>query len=236
VIDEEFCMSFSSKLENLISDSVFPASSSVCEDEMTTAALPLTDRVLSDQARAENLAVAHGLKRHDADLLDRLIVQYQHRLMRYLLFLTGDREMADDLFQETWMRVLTRGSQYNGAARFDTWLFTVARNMLIDMRRKRTMVSLEDLCTADGDECAFEIASTEPNPFDRYRSQEEARRVAAALLTLDPLHREVLVLRFHEELSLEEISTVTRSPLSTVKSRLYRGIAALKPRLDKEAL
>ncbi len=222
-------MSFARKLEILLTKGVFPAASSVSEDEMTTAVLTLTD-----QARAENMAVAQGLKRHDAELLDRLIVQYQHRLLRYLLFLTGDREMADDLFQETWMRVLTRGSQYNGAARFDTWLFTVARNMLIDMRRKRTMVSLEELCSAENDDYTFEIPSAEPNPFDRYRSREEAQKIAAALLTLDPLHREVLVLRFHEELSLEEIATVTRSPLSTVKSRLYRGIAALKPRLEEQ--
>jgi RNA polymerase sigma-70 factor (ECF subfamily) len=53
------------------------------------------------------------------------------------------------------------------------------------------------------------------------------------LLTLDPAYREVLTLRFHEEMSLEEIATVTRAPLSTVKSRLYRGLAALKPRLQK---
>jgi RNA polymerase sigma-70 factor, ECF subfamily len=229
-------MGFAEKLENLIAKSVFPPVSSVSGGEMTTSALGLTERVLTDQARAENLAVAQGLKRHDAELLDRLIVQYQHRLLRYLLFLTGDREMADDLFQETWMRVLTRGSQYNGAARFDTWLFTVARNMLIDMRRRRTMVSLEELCTAEGEDYTFEIPSTEPNPFDEYRCQEEARKITGALLMLDPLHREVLVLRFHEDLSLEEIATVTRSPLSTVKSRLYRGIAQLKPHLEKEAL
>jgi RNA polymerase sigma-70 factor, ECF subfamily len=228
-------MGFVRELENLVAKSVFPAASFVSGNEMASSALRLTDRVLTDQARAENMAVAQGLKRHDAELLDHLIVRYQHRLLRYLLFLTGDREMADDLFQETWMRVLTRGSQYSGAARFDTWLFTVARNMLIDLRRKRTMMSLEELCTADGEEYTFEIPSAEPNPFDRYRSQEEARKVAAALLMLDPLHREVLVLRFHEDLSLEEIATVTRSPLSTVKSRLYRGIAALKPHLEKEA-
>jgi len=53
--------------------------------------------------------------------------------------------------------------------------------------------------------------------------------VQAALGRLDSLHREVLVLRFHEELSLDEIATVTGAPLSTVKSRLYRGLAALKP-------
>ncbi len=51
------------------------------------------------------------------------------------------------------------------------------------------------------------------------------------MLELDPLHREVLTLRFHEELSLDEIAQVTRAPLSTVKSRLYRGLAALKPRI-----
>jgi RNA polymerase sigma-70 factor (ECF subfamily) len=233
---EDVCVSFVRKLENLVTKSVFPAASSVSDHEMSTAVLPLTDRAAGAQARAENLAVAQGLKRHDAGLLDRLIVQYQHRLMRYLLFLTGDREMAEDLFQETWMKVLQRGSQYNGAARFDTWLFTVARNMLIDMRRKRSMLSLEDLCGADGEEYSYDVPSGAPNPFDDYRSQEAARKVAAALLTLDPLHREVLVLRFHEELSLEEIAAVTRSPLSTVKSRLYRGVAALKPRLDGEGL
>jgi RNA polymerase sigma-70 factor (ECF subfamily) len=61
--------------------------------------------------------------------------------------------------------------------------------------------------------------------------RENSERVAEALLTLDPLSREVLVLRFHEELSLEEIAKVTRAHLSTVKSRLYRGLAALKPRI-----
>lgn len=229
-------MGFVRKVENLVAKSVFREASPVSEDEMTTVAVRLSDRVLTDQARAENLEVAQGLKRHDAELLDRLIVQYQHRLLRYLLFLTGDREMADDLFQETWMRVLTRGSQYNGAARFDTWLFTVARNMLIDLRRKRTMISLEGMCTGENEDYTFEIASEDESPFDRYRSQEEARKIAAALMKIDPLHREALVLRFHEELSLEEIATITRSPLSTVKSRLYRGMAALKPHLQKEAL
>ena len=85
----------------------------------------------------ENAAIARGLKRKDPELLDQLIELYQHRLLRYLLFLTGKREVAEDLFQETWMRVLLRGAQYNGKARFDTWLFTIARNLVIDLSRKR---------------------------------------------------------------------------------------------------
>jgi RNA polymerase sigma-70 factor (ECF subfamily) len=153
-------------------------------------------------------------------------------LLRYLLYLTGNREQAEDLFQETWMRVLLRGAQYNGNARFDTWLFTIARNLVIDMRRKRTMLSLEELCENGEDDRAFEVPSNGPNPFDLYQGYENSQLVAKLLLTLDPLHREVLVLRFHEELSLDEIAQVTTSPLSTVKSRLYRGLASLKPRLE----
>jgi RNA polymerase sigma-70 factor (ECF subfamily) len=198
---------------------------------VTRSGMSAASLALAEQSKAENHLIAQGLKRQDADLLDELIVRYQHRLLRYLLYLTGNREIAEDLFQETWMRVLLRGAQYNGNARFDTWLFTIARNLLIDMRRKRTMASLDEMCETSEDERPFEVASDEPNPFEHYQSEEDAKHVAAALLTLDPLHREVLVLRFHEELALDEIATVTRAPLSTVKSRLYRGLAALKPRV-----
>lgn len=187
--------------------------------------------VVAEQTRAENALIAQGLKRHDANLIDQLIVQYQHRLLRYLLYLTGNREIAEDLFQETWMRVLMRGDQYNGHARFDTWLFTIARNLLIDMRRKRTMSSLDEMFETGEDERPFEIAADGPSPLEVYQSYEDGQRVAEALLSLDPVHREVLVLRFHEEMALDEIAKVTRAPLSTVKSRLYRGLAALKPRV-----
>ena len=191
---------------------------------------------VQDQARQESLAISAGLKRQDPGLLDELIVRYQHRLMRYLLFLTGNREMAEDLFQEVWMRVLVRGSQFNGQSRFDTWLFTIARNLVIDQRRKRTMSSLDELFDGGGDDdrpMSFEIADGAPTPVDRLSSFEDRERIAAALLQMDSLHREVLVLRFHEELSLEEIAKVTRAPLSTVKSRLYRGLAAIKPKLER---
>jgi RNA polymerase sigma-70 factor (ECF subfamily) len=181
----------------------------------------------------ENAAIARGLKRQDAELLDRLIELYQHRLLRYLLFLTGRREVAEDLFQETWMRVLVRGAQYNGKARFDTWLFTIARNLVIDLSRKRTMASLDEMSESDEDDRPFEVATAGPSPLEQFTSSEDSAEVGEVLLTLDTPYREVLVLRFYEELSLEEIAGVTRSPLSTVKSRLYRGLASLKPELEK---
>jgi RNA polymerase sigma-70 factor, ECF subfamily len=187
--------------------------------------------VISEHARQENALVAEGLKRQDPAILDELIVRYQHRLLRYLLYLTSNREAAEDLFQETWMRVLVRGAQFNGHSRFDTWLFTIARNLVIDQKRKRTMVHLEDLCDPEEDERQLDVASNDPTPFESCSNQEDREHIAAAMLQLDALHREVLVLRFHEELSLDEIAKVTSAPLSTVKSRLYRGLAALKTKM-----
>ena len=189
--------------------------------------------------REESLAIAAGLKRQDVGLLDELIERYQHRLLRYLLYLCGNREMAEDLFQEVWMRVLVRGGQYNGKARFDTWLFTIARNLVIDQRRKRTMSSLDELFEGKSEDdrpMSFEVANDEPTPFDRFVNLEDRDRISVALLELDTLYREVLVLRFHEEMSLDEIATVTHAPLSTVKSRLYRGLAAIKPKLERDRL
>ncbi len=199
----------------------------------------LSAREAQDLVRQESLAIAQGLKRQDAGLIDSLILRYQHRLLRYLLYLTSNREQAEDLFQEVWMRVLVRGGQFNGKARFDTWLFTIARNLVIDLRRKRTMASLDEMFEASGDDdraSGIEIAADCPSPFDQCASLEDKDRLAVALLELEPLHREVLVLRFHEELSLEEIAKVTRAPLSTVKSRLYRGLASMKPQLTEATL
>lgn len=183
------------------------------------------------QVQRENEAIARGLKRQDPELLDQLIETYQHRLMRYLMFLTSKREVAEDLFQEVWIRVLRRGSQYNGKARFDTWIFTIARNLVIDLSRKRTMASLDEMREGGDDERPFEIAEDGPSPLEQFEGRENAAEVATVMLTLEPSYREVLTLRFHEDMSLEEIATVTRAPLSTVKSRLYRGLAALKPQL-----
>ena len=217
---------------------VFSRRSSVSRDVQapsiisTAAQAAISTAAQAALAQSENAAIAHGLKKQDPELLDQLIELYQHRLLRYLLFLTGRREVAEDLFQETWMRVLLRGAQYNGKARFDTWLFTIARNLVIDLSRKRTMASLDEMNDGD-DERFFEIPVSAPSPLEQFQSREDCAEISEVLLKLEPTYREVLVLRFYEELSLEEIASVTKAPLSTVKSRLYRGLAALKPRMEQ---
>lgn len=174
--------------------------------------------------------IARGLRRRDPDLLDRLIEQYQHRLLRYLVYLAGNRELAEDLFQETWIRVLERGHQYDGKHEFSTWLYTVARNLTIDYLRKKNPVSLNGLME-DEDHAPLEPADSRPMAWEVVHQHEQAERISAALINIPAEYRETLVLRFQEGLALEEIATVTGAPLGTVKSRLYRGLKLMMSQL-----
>jgi len=178
---------------------------------------------------SEASAIARGLRRRDPDLLDRLIEQYQHRLFRYLVYLTGNRDLAEDLFQETWIRVLERGHQYDGKHEFSTWLYAVARNLTIDFLRKKRPVSL-DAMTEDEDHAPPEPIDSAPMAWEVVEQHEQAELISAALISIPAEYRDAVVLRFQEGLTLEEIATVTRSPLGTVKSRLYRGLTLLVAR------
>jgi RNA polymerase sigma-70 factor, ECF subfamily len=179
---------------------------------------------------SETSAIARGLRRRDPDLLDRLIEQYQHRLLRYLVYLSGNRELAEDLFQETWIRVLERGGQYDGKHEFSTWLFAVARNLTIDYLRKKNPVSLDGLME-DEDHAPVEPADTQPSAWEIVAQHEQAERIGVALVSIPAEYRETVVLRFQEGLALGEIATVTGARLGTVKSRLYRGLNMLMERL-----
>ena len=166
----------------------------------------------------ENTEIARGLRRRDPDLLDHLIEKYQHRLLRYLLYLTGRREMAEDFFQETWIRVLERGSQYDGRHEFSTWLFTIARNLVIDDLRRKRPASLDSLADEDPN-APFDLPATgQPSAFDATVQREQNEQISAGMQHISAEYRESLLLRFQEGMSLEEIATVTGAPLGTVSS------------------
>jgi RNA polymerase sigma-70 factor, ECF subfamily len=184
-----------------------------------------------DTMESEASAIARGLRRRDPDLLDRLIEQYQHRLLRYLVYLAGNRELAEDLFQETWIRVLERGHQYDGKHEFSTWLYAVARNLTIDYLRKKSPVSLDGLME-DEEHAPMEPADTRPAAWEVVAQHEQAERINEALVGIPAEYRETVVLRFQEGLALDEIATVTGARLGTVKSRLYRGLNMLMSRLQ----
>src|SRR5215475_12090258 len=132
---------------------------------------------------SETSSIARGLRRRDPDVLDRLIEQYQHRLLRYLVSLSGNRELAEDLFQETWIRVLERGDQYDGKHEFSTWLYTVARNLTIDYLRKKRPLSLDGLMENE-EHAPLEPADPQPLASELMQQHEQAERVSAALLSI----------------------------------------------------
>jgi RNA polymerase sigma-70 factor (ECF subfamily) len=176
--------------------------------------------------------VARGLRHRDVALLQTLVQQYQYRLVRYFIFLLGSRDAVDDLVQETWLRVLERGRSYDGLSRFEPWLFAIARNLAIDHTRKRRLFSLDSNDDDAHESASFSPVSSGASPFEQAARTEDAQHLAQSLQLLQPVYREVLVLRFQEELSLQEISHVVGASVSTVSSRIYRGLAALRQQMD----
>ena len=198
-----------------------------------TSALPGKTLLFSTLMSDETKSIARGLQRRDPDLLDRLIEQYQYRLFRYLLYVTGNKDRAEDFFQETWIRVLERGHQYDGKSKFEAWLFAIARHLVIDWQRSKKPQSLDALTDPERDHPMQVANEKEPSPLHQVLSQESEENVQASLQKIPAIYREVLVLRFQEELQIDEMAGVLSVPLSTVKSRLYRGLEALRGALQE---
>src|SRR5689334_13133434 len=130
--------------------------------------------------RDEAKSIARGLQRRDPDLLDRLIEQYQYRLFRYLMYVTGDKARAEDFFQETWIRVLERGHQYDGKSKFEAWLFAIARHLVIDWQRAKKAQSLDALTNPE-EGAPMEFADDDPSPLRLVLTQESQETVQASL-------------------------------------------------------
>jgi RNA polymerase sigma-70 factor, ECF subfamily len=192
-------------------------------------ALPMT---LNTTAETETARIARGLRERDPEFLAGLVERCQHRLVRYLLYLTGRRDYAEDLAQETWIRVLQRGSQYNGRQPFDPWLFAIARNLAIDYLRKK-LKAVQTVSLPEDRDAMLLLPSSAPSPFEAAARSEDAMHLAVRLQTLPPLYREALLLRFQEELSLAEIAQIVGAPVTTVTSRIYRGLRALRSSFEE---
>jgi RNA polymerase sigma-70 factor, ECF subfamily len=199
------------------------------------------DGTMAVAGNTDTQRIARGLRQRDVALLHDLVVEYHFRLVRYLIYLLGRRDSVDDLVQETWLRVLEHGRSYNGHSRFEPWLFAIARNLTIDHLRQRRIFSLDSSSDDPNDSHSshspedrkpLSLASHDPSPFELAARTEDAQRLAHTLETLEPIYREALVLRFQEDLSLQEMATVIGVPLTTVSSRIYRGLAALRAQLE----
>lgn len=190
------------------------------------------DMTLATGVNSDTQQIARGLRKGDVILIQSLVAQYQYRLIRYLIYLLGRRDEVDDLVQETWLRVLERGRSYDGQSRFEPWLFTIARNLAIDHMRRRRTLNLDLDEETERDAGARSPASNEPSPFMLAARTEDSQRLAQSMQTLEFIYREVLVLRFQEDLSLQEVATIVGAPVSTVASRIYRGLRALRAQME----
>ncbi len=167
------------------------------------------------------------LRRRDPGALTAIISQYQQRLFRYLVRLTGDAAAADDLFQSTWLAVIEKIGRYDPRRSFEPWLFTVARNQAIDYFRRRRDESFDEPGDCEVSR-ADRMVSAEPGALEQLLDFERSALVSASLAGLPAIHREVLTLRFEEGMKLEEIAEVLGIPLPTVKSRLSRALDGLR--------
>jgi len=168
---------------------------------------------------------AARLRRGDSEGLAGLMQRHQDRLFRYLLRLTGDEAMAEDVFQQTWLQVAERISRYDAARPFAPWLFRVARNLALDQLRRVRPESLEET----GETAA--PAGTGHDPLASAVAGERSSRLVNAVAALAPLDREVLALRFETELELKQLAQTLGVPLPTAKARLYRALTRLRERL-----
>ncbi len=159
----------------------------------------------------------------DEDAYRELVGRFGPRLRYFLRKLVGRSDRADDLVQEVWLDVLRQLPRLKNAAAFTTWLYRIAHGkaMLDGRRNGRTPSTMPD------------AERTAEQPEESF-STEDAARIHAALDQLEPAHREVLVLRFLEELSYDEIGQIVDCPVGTVRSRIYYAKAALQRLLQTD--
>lgn len=173
------------------------------------------------------------LKQGDLGALNEVMTRYQHRMYRFLIRLTQDPGVAEDLFQQTWIRVIEKIGRYDARRQFEPWLFSVARNLTIDYLRQRRPESL-DVVDEFGAAPVDRLSAPDQDPLEQLLEYERGGVLAAAVATLPLIHREVLTLRFEEELKLDEIAEIAGIPVSTVKSRLLRALSNLRERLASQ--
>jgi RNA polymerase sigma-70 factor (ECF subfamily) len=161
----------------------------------------------------------------NAGAFETLYGRHRARLYRFVLRSVKERGMAEELFQDIWMRVIVARSNYAPKAKFTTWLYAIAHNRLIDHWRRKglSVVALDD---------DTQVASPD-NPERRAEARQGLQRFAAALEALPPAQREAFLLHEEAGMSVPEIAHATGAGEEAAKSRLRYAIAKLKAAVDE---
>lgn len=180
-----------------------------------------------------------SLSRGKTDSLGILVARWEQPLFRFVYRLIGGREDARDLCQETFLRVLRNAADFREGARFSTWMYQIALNLCRDHVRRRQRWSLRlvpsrEVPAEDG--APAEAAADAESPEDLVESGRLERAVKEAILSLSPEQREVVLLKEYEGLKFREIAEVLGCPESTVKSRMYLALDAMRRSLDARGM
>jgi RNA polymerase sigma-70 factor (ECF subfamily) len=166
-----------------------------------------------------------------------LVHRYERQVYSIALRMLRRVEDAEDLTQETFVRMVRALDRYDPTRPFPAWLFTIVTRLCIDhlRRRKWTPVSLFQVEPGTEDEFTIEVEDPGLRPDELTSHNEEERRTEALIQSLPPHYRIVVVLRHQQDLSYEEIAEALKLPLGTVKARIHRARALLKERIGSES-
>ncbi|MBJ6981019.1 RNA polymerase sigma factor [Luteimonas sp. MC1572] len=188
----------------------------------------MDERAANDGSEGSDETLMLAWAGGDVAAFERLYARHRQRLHRYLLRLLRDPGLADEVFQDTWQRVIAARRDWRPDAGFSTWLYRIAHNRMNDHWR-----SMQHRPPAPADADLRTERVEDPDTPERNLSAFESRRsLQLALDALPPEQREVLVLRLEQELSLEEIGVITGVGRETVKSRLRYAMDKLRQRLQ----
>jgi RNA polymerase sigma-70 factor, ECF subfamily len=162
------------------------------------------------------------LKRGNQGAVAPLMDQYGEALMRYLVSILSSRESAEDVFQDTWIKVLEKIESFQNEASFAPWLFRIARNTAFDQLRGRKRWWQLDWMRKSEDEDAPPLELKVEDHFSEAVSNRDT--ADKVMSTLPPEHREIIWMRFYQDMSYEEIASICQLPMGTVKSRLKRAL------------
>jgi RNA polymerase sigma-70 factor (ECF subfamily) len=197
---------------------------------MKTAQVPtVADReVLRAQSDADLVST---YLRGDERAFEVLVERYQGRLLNFIYRTVGDRERAEDLVQEVFVRVYRHLGRFDRSKKFSTWIYTIASNLAKNELRNRSrnpLVFFQSLAKglAGDDERPIEFEDSRLRPDDLYHKRHLREVVEESVARLPAHHRQVFVLRELEGKSYEEIAEITHCNLGTVKSRLNRARSA----------
>src|SRR5437868_3562519 len=166
----------------------------------------------------------------DAQAFEELVERYQRRLLNFVYRTIGDRERAEDLVQEVFIRVYRHLHRFDRSKKFSTWAYTIASNLAKNELRNRSrnpLVLFQTMrSTSEEDDRPLQFEDTTSRPDDMYRKRHLRQLVEDTVAALPDHHRQVFVLRELEGKSYEEIAEITECNLGTVKSRLNRARTA----------